>query len=172
MLVLVDRILLGNGISLVTDERASELIFKFGDLPDHIKVAQSDTAEKYKMIFDKDISNDGVESLEKGQIKEPTEDELCHMLEKLFTKRDNKTSDEEHNERLIRELSFFEKHELIPFLVSCYKLVSKFKENGVVWGVGRGSSCASYVLFLLEVHDINSIKYKISFSEFSKESEQ
>ena len=31
------------------------------------------------------------------------------------------------------------------------------RENNIVWGVGRGSPVASYVLFLIGVHRINSI---------------
>ena len=39
-------------------------------------------------------------------------------------------------------------------------------ENNVVMGVGRGSSVASYVLYLLGVHKIDSIKYNLDYREF------
>jgi DNA polymerase III alpha subunit len=35
-----------------------------------------------------------------------------------------------------------------------------------VWGVGRGSSVASYVLFLIGVHRIDSMKYNLDYKEF------
>jgi DNA polymerase III alpha subunit len=42
------------------------------------------------------------------------------------------------------------------------------KENKIVWGVGRGSSVASYVLYLIGVHRIDSIKYDLDIREFLK----
>jgi DNA polymerase III alpha subunit len=41
-------------------------------------------------------------------------------------------------------------------------------QNNVVWGVGRGSSVASYVLYLLGVHKIDSLKYNLDIHEFLK----
>ena len=40
------------------------------------------------------------------------------------------------------------------------------RDNKIVWGVGRGSSVASYVLFLLGVHKVNSIQYDLDWQEF------
>jgi DNA polymerase III alpha subunit len=39
------------------------------------------------------------------------------------------------------------------------------KEN-IVWGVGRGSSVASYVLYLIGVHKIDSLYYNLDVEEF------
>jgi len=44
--------------------------------------------------------------------------------------------------------------------------VDTLKTNSIVWGVGRGSSVASYVLFLLGVHKIDSVKYNLDWREF------
>ena len=38
--------------------------------------------------------------------------------------------------------------------------------NNIVWGVGRGSSVSSFVLYLLNVHRIDSIKYNLNWQEF------
>ena len=45
-------------------------------------------------------------------------------------------------------------------------LVDFMRENGIVWGVGRGSSVASYVLYLIGVHKIDSIKFGLDWREF------
>ena len=45
-------------------------------------------------------------------------------------------------------------------------MVDTLRENNIVWGVGRGSSVASYVLYLLGVHKVNSIKYDLDPTEF------
>jgi DNA polymerase III alpha subunit len=47
-------------------------------------------------------------------------------------------------------------------------MVDVMSEKSLVWGVGRGSSTASYVLYLIGVHSINSIKYDIPIEEFFK----
>ena len=45
-------------------------------------------------------------------------------------------------------------------------IVHKFKTTDTVWGIGRGSSCASLVLYLIGVHLVDPIKYNIPMSEF------
>jgi DNA polymerase III alpha subunit len=47
-------------------------------------------------------------------------------------------------------------------------LVDTMRNNSVVWGVGRGSSVASFVLFLIGIHRINSLYYGLSIDEFLK----
>jgi DNA polymerase III alpha subunit len=47
-------------------------------------------------------------------------------------------------------------------------IVDTLRANNIVWGVGRGSSVASYVLHLIGVHKIDSIKYSIPIEEFFK----
>jgi DNA polymerase III alpha subunit len=40
------------------------------------------------------------------------------------------------------------------------------RDNNIVWGVGRGSSVSSYVLYLLGVHRVNSLYYDLDIHEF------
>jgi DNA polymerase III alpha subunit len=47
-------------------------------------------------------------------------------------------------------------------------LVDTMRENKIVWGVGRGSSVASYALYLIGVHKVDSIKYQLDINEFLK----
>jgi DNA polymerase III alpha subunit len=47
-------------------------------------------------------------------------------------------------------------------------LVDTLRKNNVVWGVGRGSSVASYILYLIGVHKVDSIKYNLDINEFLK----
>lgn len=76
---------------------------------------------------------------------------------------------EENYNRLITELELYRKNNMIPVLRAMKYIVDTLRENNVVWGVGRGSSVASYVLFLLGVHKIDSVKYKLPIEEFFKE---
>lgn len=75
-----------------------------------------------------------------------------------------KTDDE--RARVDYELTVFEKYELQDMLRSLVYLVDVFKKNKTVWGVGRGSSVASYVLYLIGIHRVNSIAYGLDFDEF------
>jgi DNA polymerase III alpha subunit len=77
---------------------------------------------------------------------------------------------EENYERLIKELEEYRKRNLLDLLRQMKYIVDTLKENHVIWGVGRGSSVASYVLFLLNVHKIDSVKYDLPLEEFFKES--
>jgi len=45
-------------------------------------------------------------------------------------------------------------------------LVDTMKSNNIIWGVGRGSSVASYVLYLLGVHRVDSMYYDLDPTEF------
>jgi DNA polymerase III alpha subunit len=40
------------------------------------------------------------------------------------------------------------------------------RKNNIVWGVGRGSSVSSYILYLIGVHKVNSILYKLDINDF------
>jgi DNA polymerase III alpha subunit len=44
--------------------------------------------------------------------------------------------------------------------------VDTCEKEGVVWGIGRGSSVASYILYLIGVHSVDSIKYNLDWQEF------
>jgi len=71
-------------------------------------------------------------------------------------------------QRVGEELLLFQERDLFPLLCYCKYLVDTMKEHNVVWGVGRGSSVASYVLYLIGVHRINSLHYDLSIDEFLK----
>ena len=76
---------------------------------------------------------------------------------------------QENYERLIQELELFRKNNMLPVLRTMKYVVDTLRTNNVVWGVGRGSSVASYVLYLIGVHKIDSIKYNLPIEEFFKE---
>jgi DNA polymerase III alpha subunit len=77
-------------------------------------------------------------------------------------------TDNERN-RVSQELELFIQHGMFDLLFYLKYLVDTMRENKIVWGVGRGSSVASYVLYLIGVHRINSIKYNLDINEFLKE---
>lgn len=68
--------------------------------------------------------------------------------------------------RVCTELYEFEKRGLNDLLRYIIYLVEYMRENNIVWGVGRGSSVASYVLYIIGIHRINSMQYKLDWREF------
>ena len=68
--------------------------------------------------------------------------------------------------RLENELELFYECNLNFLLRTSIYIVDSFIEREVVWGVGRGSSCASYILYLIGVHDIDSVKYELDPTDF------
>jgi DNA polymerase III alpha subunit len=75
----------------------------------------------------------------------------------------------ENYDRLIRELELYRKNDMISMLKTMKYIVDTLRSNNVIWGVGRGSSVASYVLYLIGVHKIDSVKYSLPIEEFFKE---
>jgi hypothetical protein len=68
--------------------------------------------------------------------------------------------------RVTEELAAFEERGMLDLLRWMKYFVDTCREHNIVWGVGRGSSVASYVLYLIGVHKINSLKYKLDWHEF------
>ena len=69
-------------------------------------------------------------------------------------------------QRCGEELLLYQERGLFDLLRYLVYLVSIMTEHGVIWGVGRGSSVASYVLYLLNVHRIDSMYYNLDIREF------
>lgn len=81
-----------------------------------------------------------------------------HLLELCST--------QEELQRVGEELLLYQKRDMFDLLRYLKYLVDTMKQNDVIWGVGRGSSVASYVLYLLGVHRINSMYYDLDIHDF------
>lgn len=66
------------------------------------------------------------------------------------------------------ELLQYAERGLLSLLCYMKYLVDTLKSNGVVWGVGRGSSVASFVLYKIGIHRINSLEHDLDFTEFMR----
>ena len=70
--------------------------------------------------------------------------------------------------RVDMELAEYKARNLYPILQLMIYIVDMMRKNNLVWGVGRGSSVASYVLYLIGIHKIDSLKYNLNIEEFLK----
>ena len=70
--------------------------------------------------------------------------------------------------RVEMELDMFEERGLFPILQLLIYIIDKMRKHNLVWGVGRGSSVSSYLLYILGVHKVDSYKYGLDIKEFLK----
>jgi hypothetical protein len=103
----------------------------------------------------------------------------CHLHDNWYMPDEYKTLDiakwvleqcknQEELQRAGEELLKFQERNMFVLLQYLKYLVDTMRKHNIVWGVGRGSSVASFVLFLLGVHRINSLYYDLSIDEFIK----
>ena len=71
-------------------------------------------------------------------------------------------------QRAGQELLLFQERDMFPLLQYLKYLVDTMRQHNIVWGVGRGSSVSSFVLYLIGIHKINSLYYDLPIGEFIK----
>jgi len=76
--------------------------------------------------------------------------------------------DQNELQRAGQELLEYAERDLLPLLQYLKYLVDTMRNNNIVWGVGRGSSVASFVLYLIGVHRIHSLRNNLEFAEFMR----
>ena len=164
------------GQSILTENNILELIYQ--DKWDSIKnclIDNSSIVEKYNKTVvnnkDKfntleykelDVDQDNFDQQNRGNWYMPDEYKQLDIGQYVLDLA--KTNEEK--ERVNFELELFKSYAMIDVLKFLKYMVDTLRKNNIVWGVGRGSSVASYVLYLLGVHKVNSIKYNLDPTEF------
>ena len=90
-------------------------------------------------------------------------------IKNLIPHSEDQTDKLERLSRVEEELDLFQTRNLFPVLQLLIYIVDTMRKNNIVWGVGRGSSVASYCLYLIGVHKIDSLHYKLEIKEFLKD---
>ncbi len=78
----------------------------------------------------------------------------------------DRCQNDEEKIRVQMEYDLFEKKDFTRVLQFLIYFVDTLRANNIVWGVGRGSSVASFCLFLIGVHKINPLLYNLDITEF------
>lgn len=73
---------------------------------------------------------------------------------------------EQYLERFAEELYLIQTKNMVPFIQTLIYMIDTFKEKNVVWGVGRGSSVESLILFLIDVNLLDPLLYNIELDHF------
>lgn len=80
----------------------------------------------------------------------------------------DKCKTQQEIERVNDEYSLYEERDLIMLLRLFIYLVDYMRKNNFIWGVGRGSSVSSYILYLIGVHRVDSIRYGFDIKDYLK----
>lgn len=91
--------------------------------------------------------------------------DLHQYFNELVTKYNNS---EIYINRVFNELKLYEEKNMIHFLRFCIYFSDMIKKHNWVVSTGRGSSCCSLLLRLLEIHLVDPIEYELDIHDFLK----
>lgn len=169
---LKDRTLYYDGDSEVSPDRIVELIDK--GLTDICVSELTDEIKQYNRLSSNKITvKDEIRPLSfEWNIPEKYKnlDVIEYVIDRWAVECVNKeiSSDEAdlRAKRVSDELHLYKELNLLPILRAIIYVINTLQDKKIVWGVGRGSSVSSYVLYLLGVHDVDSVKYELDVADF------
>ena len=163
--VLRDRTLYYDGTCQVAPEQVPQL-FLSGATPDKICVTEiNDDIELFNSLSDIiiGVTKNNISDLNfswkvpKKYLELDLESFILQKVQRL---------DSAYALRAARELEEIKKRKLENLFKTLVYAVDVLKESNTLWGVGRGSACASLVLHLIGLHCVDPIKFNISMEEF------
>ena len=159
---------LDEGIKLLLEGKSIDgaLFNEYEDIELYSKHAEQVLGVPSTINFDKELelTIDEFHEQKTSQWRVPEKYKKIDIISLLL---DRCTTDDQRA-RVNEEYALFQEKELIPLLQFLLFLVDYLRANKYVWGVGRGSSVSSYVLFLIGVHKIDSLAYGLDIKEFLK----
>lgn len=162
------------GVAYASTDELCDLLYQNPNL-DIVKVSITDPQKYNDSVrnFYADLpilnqytnSNISMEQFDKkNQIEWSMPSEYYHMDIAQWLLEQCQTQEE--LQRVGEELLLYQERDLFLLLKQLKYMVDTWRNNNIVWGVGRGSSVASYVLYLIGVHKINSMYYDLDIAEF------
>ena len=173
---LADRTLRFDGVSEVAPEELAKFLL-LGAKPEELRVVGSE----------EDIAqfNAAAGDVLKLASDEPISLNMGYILPENYAKLDldvyfqmkydeaclNKNVNEQITmlDRIVAELEEVHRRGMDQFMRTIIYILDTFRQNNVVWGVGRGSSCACYLLFLVGLHAVDCVKMEVPMTEFFHE---
>jgi DNA polymerase III alpha subunit len=161
------------GDVIFSEEDVIDLLYTNPDF-DISKLYLNDIEKYTKSLKELGIDLPVINTAPKRSTTEKFDKENCdhwHMPEKYYQINVlqwllDKCQNDEEKMRVQMEYDLFEKKNFIRVLQFLIYFVDNLRANDIVWGVGRGSSVASFCLFLIGVHKINPMIYNLDVTEF------
>ena len=167
-----DRFIDGIGRVVFTSDGLADLLINGKEINGLLSEVSDDSlkynqfSSKGKLVlYDNEMASETIEEYDRkatSNWKTPEKYDEIDLNAWLLTR----CLDEIQKDRVRKELNMYEERNLFPLLRHLIYLIEHFRKNNIVWGVGRGSCCASYILYLIGVHRVDSIKYNIEIEEF------
>jgi DNA polymerase III alpha subunit len=173
-----DRLLWPDGVSTITPEQVPEYLLKQVP-PSKISVTEitPEITRYNKLAIDQISTKEDIDLLaifppdwvlpDRYKYELNLEEYLAGLVDRV----ESDDLYEERVERLLQEISLFLELELHDVLRTLIYIVETMQEQNVVWGVGRGSSCSSYLLYLIGLHEVDAVFYQIEISDFIRPQE-
>lgn len=171
-----DRVLWHDGYSTVSEEYIENALAR-GESTEGLCVeVLTPTIQQYNSMVDPDqwvtVKTEVGEPNKSFTIPEKYQnlDVSKYVLDKLTLELERgRFPGKLHTYRTIRteqELLLYENLGLLDVLRTLIYIINTLQDKNIVWGVGRGSSVASYVLYLIGVHDVDSVEYGLDVGAF------
>ncbi len=126
-------------------------------VPPHLEGSSYDAAQREKEAehFLRDLCEEGIT---KRYTKE--------ALENIRAKNLDKDPMEVVRARLTYELDIITSKGMVDYLLIVYDFIAWAKRNGIPMGPGRGSGAGSIILYLIEITDIEPLRFCLFFERF------
>ena len=140
------------------EEKKSKFASHFGDLNlalHGVRLPKFEIEKKYIKRFDLKDSINTYDFLR----------EIClkRFSELGLNKAENKKT---YIDRIKYELNILQELDFTEYILLVWKVVAYCRENDIALGLGRGSAAGSMVLYLLEITQIDPVKYDLFFERF------
>ena len=160
-----DRVLWFDGTSEVNPELVPELLLNGLDPQKIVVTSLNQDIQDFNLLSDEPINSIKNEN-EKIDLawNIPLEYQQLDLSNYIVSRAEK--MGEEYVLRAKDELDEIKTRRLGTVFKSLIYIVDELRKNKQVWGVGRGSSCASLVLHIIGIHEIDPVKFSIPKEEF------
>lgn len=172
---LLDRRLRYDGVSIIPPERVARLLLS-GTAPSQLRLTHHDADT---LLFNEQVEDElRVETAEPVKLgfdwRLPASYQQLDIEEHFISLGAEKILNSSYTEqqqlvamnRISEELAEVQRRGMVELIRTVIYVLDVFREKKVIWGVGRGSSCASYLLFLAGLHAVDCVKYDVPLTEF------
>jgi hypothetical protein len=164
------RTLWADGISVVTPDQVEAALTAGIPLSSLAVTELNDELRKLNKFSDhKLLIKTGLSKSFPPEWSFPKEYKYLELNNYVLKLADRVKRDELYELRLTRladEYELFLAHDLGNVLRALIYIIDELRKNKIVWGVGRGSSCSSYLLYLIGLHAVDPVRFEIPITDF------
>ena len=172
-IIVDDHLLWPDGTISVDPEKVISYIYKLqnGDVSKLFVNEMTEEIKSYNLLSDHKITVKESCDMRPLNWVLPDSYKYLDLDDYLLNLVDRIEKDELYEKRVLRlssEIWVFKEAKLDDVLKALIYVIDEMKKKNVVWGVGRGSSCSSYLLYWLGLHEVDVVKYDVDIEDFIK----